>query len=36
MSQSNPDLGELSLSELVELLHMIADEIQLRMMQEAE
>ena len=36
MSQSNPDLGELSLPELVELLHMIADEIRLRMMQEAE
>lgn len=30
------DIGEMSLSELVELLHMIADEIQLRMMQEAE
>ena len=30
------NIGEMSLSELVELLHMIADEIQLRMMQEAE
>lgn len=30
------NIGEMSLPELVELLHMIADEIQLRMMQEAE
>lgn len=30
------NIGEMSLLELVELLHMIADEIQLRMMQEAE
>lgn len=30
------NIGEMSLSELVELLHMIADEIQLRIMQEAE
>lgn len=30
------DLGELSLPELVELLHKVADEIQLRMLQAAE
>ncbi len=29
------DLGRLSLPELTELLHQIADEIQLRQMQEA-
>lgn len=30
------DLGELSLPELVELLHRVADEILLRMMQTAD
>jgi hypothetical protein len=29
-------LNEMSLPELTELLHLIADEIQLRMMQQAE
>lgn len=34
--RDNVDLGELSLPELVELLHQVADEIQLRMLQAAE
>lgn len=34
--QKHIDLGELTLPELTELLHRVADEISLRMMQEAE
>ena len=30
------NLDDLSLPELIELLHRVADEIQIRMMQEAE
>lgn len=36
MSRTNEiDLGELTLPELIDLLHMIADEIRLREMQTA-
>ena len=33
--QSKPDLGELSIPELTDLLHEVADEINLREMQNA-
>lgn len=35
MNPKEIDLGELALPELIELLHLIADEIQLREMQTA-
>lgn len=36
MKGTEIDLGKMSLPELVELMHLIADEIQLRMMEAAE
>ena len=36
MSTSEIDIGQLSLPELIELLHRIADEIKLREMENAE
>lgn len=36
MSLKEIDLGELTLPELLDLVRAIADEIQLRMMQQAE
>ena len=36
MQLSDFDLGELSIPELIELMHRILDEMQLRAMQDAE
>ena len=35
MNRMTVDLGEMTLPELIELLHRVADEIQLRLMEQA-